>query len=142
MRHILAWALSTELAGLAILPPLRAFFGNRRDAALLSRPIGLAVVAYLAWALSLLTSLGFRRFTLVLALAAVAAVGFALRRRTPEGTAARAEWWGDEEKLAAILFWGASAVCLLIRAAGPAILGAEKFMDLAFLNSLARYPAM
>ena len=142
MAHILAWALATELAGLAILPALRAFFGNRRDAALLSRPIGLAAVAYLGWVLSLATTFGFRRATLILALAAIGAGGLLLRRRAPEGSPVRADWWGEEENLAAILFWGASGIFLLIRAFGPAILGAEKFMDLAFLNSLARYPAM
>jgi YYY domain-containing protein len=146
IRDILAWALATELVGLAILPLLRCFFDNRRDAALLSRPIGLAVVAYVGWALSLATPLGFRRVTLLVAFVAVAAVSHFVRRRAPADSAAHAPWWwwewGDEEKLGAILFWGATGVVLLIRAAGPAILGAEKFMDLAFLNSLARYPAM
>ena len=146
MRDILAWALATELMGLAILPLLRSFFDNRRDAALLSRPIGLAVVAYVAWLLSLLTPLGFQRSTLIIALAAVAAVSHFVRRRSTAGSAAGAPWWwwqwGDEEKLGAILFWSATGVFVLIRAAGPAILGAEKFMDLAFLNSLARYPGM
>ena len=33
MRDILAWALATELVALAVLPLLRSFFGNRRDAA-------------------------------------------------------------------------------------------------------------
>jgi YYY domain-containing protein len=146
MRDILAWALATELMGLAILPLLRSFFDNRRDAALLSRPIGLAVVAYLGWLLSLLTPLGFQRLTLIIALAALAAVSHFVRRRSAAGSAAGAPWWwwewGGEEKLGAILFWSATGVFVLIRAAGPAILGAEKFMDLAFLNSLARYPAM
>ncbi len=146
MRDILAWALATELVGLAILPLLRSFFDNRRDAALLSRPIGLAVVAYVGWLLSLLTPLGFQRLTLIIALAAVAAVSHFVRRRSAAGSAAGAPWWwwqwGDEEKLGAILFWSATGVFVLIRAAGPAILGAEKFMDLAFVNSLARYPAM
>jgi YYY domain-containing protein len=146
IRDVLAWALATELLGLAILPLLRSFFDDRRDAALLSRPIGLAVVAYAGWALSLATPLGFRRVTLLLAFVAVAVVSHFVRRRAPADSAARAPWWwwewGDEEKLGAILFWGSTGVFLLIRAAGPAILGAEKFMDLAFLNSLARYPAM
>ncbi len=146
MRDILAWALATELVGLAILPLLRCFFDNRRDAALLSRPIGLAVVAYLGWLLSLLTPLGFQRLTLIIALAAVAAVSYFVRRRSASGSPAAAPWWwwewGDEEKLGAILFWASTGIFVLIRAAGPAILGAEKFMDLAFLNSLARYPAM
>jgi YYY domain-containing protein len=142
MRDILAWALATELLGLAVLPLLRSYFDNRRDAALLARPVGLAVVAYLAWALSLVTSFGFRRITLIVALGAVAAAALAVRRREPPESAVRAPWWGDEEKLAALLFWGATGVFLAIRAAGPGILGAEKFMDLAFLNSLARYPNM
>ncbi len=142
MRDLLAWALATEIVGLAVLPLLRSFFGNRRDAALLARPVGLAVVAYVGWALCLATSLGFFRATMLLALAAVGAVSLALRRRSAPDSLGRAPWWGDEEKLGAILFWGAAGVFLLIRAAGPAILGAEKFMDLAFLNSLARYPGM
>lgn len=142
IRDILAWALATEVLGLAILPLLRSYFDNRRDAALLSRPIGLAVVAYLAWALSLVTPFGFRRITLIVALAAVAAAALMVRRRAAPDSPARADWWGDEEKLAASLFWGATGIFLAIRAAGPAILGAEKFMDLAFLNSLARYPSM
>lgn len=142
MRDILFWALATELLGLAVLPILRSYFDNRRDAALLSRPVGLAVVAYVGWVFSLVTPFGFRRFTVILALLSVAAGALFLRRRAEPDSAARGEWWGDEEKLAAILFWSATAVFLLIRAAGPAILGAEKFMDLAFLNSLARYPGM
>ncbi len=142
MRDILAWALATELMGLAVLPLLRSFFGNRRDAALLSRPLGLAVVAYAGWLLSILTTFGFRRFTMIAALGAVAAVALAVRRRSVPDSVARAPWWGDEEKLGAIVFWSAAGVFLLIRAAGPAILGAEKFMDLAFLNSLSRYSGM
>ena len=142
LRDILAWALATELMGLAVLPLLRGFFANRRDAALLSRPVGLAVVAYVAWALSLLTSLGFRRITLLVALALVAGVALAVRRRAAPESPMRAPWWGDEEKLAAWIFWVPAVVFFLIRASGPAILGAEKFMDLAFLNSLARFPGM
>ena len=141
MRDILAWALATEILGLAVLPLLRAYFSNRRDAALLSRPLGLALVAYLGWALSLVSGMGFRRFTLMLVVLVVALVAWLARRRS-SNEAMRAPVWGDEENLAALLFWGSTAVFLAIRAAGPAILGAEKFMDLAFLNSLARYPAL
>ena len=143
MRDILLWALATEIVGLAVLPMLRAFFGNRRDAALLSRPLGLAIVAYLGWGVSLiLTPPGFRRVTLLAVLAAVAAACWLARRRAPEESAMRAPVWGDAEKLAAILFWASTGVFLGIRAIGPGIVGAEKFMDLAFLNSLARYPGI
>jgi YYY domain-containing protein len=143
MQAILAWGLTTEVVGLAVLPILRVFFANRRDAALLSRPLGLALVAYLGWAVSLASpTLGFRRFTLMLVTAAVAGVAWILVHRRSSDPAAKGPAWGDPEKLAAALFWGATAIFLAIRAAGPSILGAEKFMDLAFLNSLARYPAM
>ena len=150
MRDILAWALTTEILGLAVLPMLRAYFGNGRDAALLSRPLGLAIVAYLGWALSLLLQPpGFRRILLLLVVAAVAAACWLARRRKKAGDregdpagGIRGTIWGDEEKLAAILFWASSAVFLAIRAVGPAVVGAEKFMDLAFLNSLSRYPNM
>jgi YYY domain-containing protein len=145
MRDILAWVLATEILGLAVLPLLRAFFGNRRDAALLSRPLGLAIVAYLGWSLALVVPIGFRRVSLLIALGAVAAVSWIARRRTTQAetgpnAAIRGPVWGDEEKLAAILFWVPTGIFLLIRAVGPAIVGAEKFMDLAFLNSIARYP--
>ena len=142
MRDILAWALGTEILGLAVLPLLRAFFGNRRDAALLSRPFGLAVVAYLGWAFALFSPFGLRRWTLIVALALVAGVSGLVRRRSAVEAPAHAPWFGDEERLAAILFWSATGFFLLLRAAGPAILGAEKLMDLSFLNSLARYPAI
>jgi YYY domain-containing protein len=142
LRDILAWALATELMGLAVLPLLRGFFANRRDAALLSRPVGLAAVAWVAWALSLLTRLGFQRITMLVALGLVAAAALLARPRAAPESPMRAPWWGDEEKLAAVVFWAPALVFLLIRAAGPAILGAEKFMDLAFLNSLARFPGM
>ncbi len=141
MRDILAWALATEILGLAVLPWLRAFFGNRRDAALLSRPLGLAVVAWVAWALALATPFGFQRFTTVLALGLVGGAAWLARRRSADEML-KAGIWGDPEKLAAALFWGAAAVFLLIRAAGPAIVGQEKFMDLAFLTSLGRFPDM
>ena len=85
MRDILAWALTTEILGLAVLPMLRAYFGNRRDAALLSRPLGLAIVAYLGWAVSLfLSPPGFRRVTLIAVVLAVAAAGWLARRRTAD----------------------------------------------------------
>ncbi len=77
MRDILAWALTVEALGLAALPLLRLFFDNRRDAALLSRPVGLALVAYVAWALTLLPRIPFERRLIFFALLAVSAVSYA-----------------------------------------------------------------
>ncbi len=143
MRDILAWGLTTEVVGLAVLPILRAFFSNRRDAALLSRPLGLAIVAYVGWAGSLaFPALGFSNGTLRLAAGLVALVAWLWIRKKSADPVVRAPVWGAEEKLAAAIFWGATAIFLAIRAVGPAVLGAEKFMDLAFLSSLRRFPVM
>jgi YYY domain-containing protein len=135
---LLAWAAAVEVLGLASLPLLRAFFGNRRDAALLSRPVGLALVSYTAWLLTL-PGLPLSRFTVLAALGLVALLSYRLYRGAANG---EPRFWGREETRAALLFWGCAAVFLVIRAFGPEVLGAEKFMDLAFLNSIARGQAM
>jgi YYY domain-containing protein len=141
MRDILAWALTVEALGLAALPLLRLFFHNRRDAALLSRPVGLALVAYLAWAATLLPRIPFDRRLIFFALLAVSAVSYGIHRKA-RASGGRSAFWGPEETRAAVWFWGATAVFLVIRAAVPEILGAEKFMDLAFFNSMTRHGAM
>ena len=141
MRDILFWVVVTELLGAAALPGLRAFFGNRRDAALLCRPVGLALVAWLGWAMAQLLTGRFNRGTLIAALLSAAVASyFVHRRRTAELGAE--ELFGPEEKLGAAIFWGAAAVFLIIRAAASEIVGTEKFMDLAFLTSLTRREAM
>ena len=141
MRDILAWAVTVEALGLAALPLLRLFFGNRRDAALLSRPLGLALVAYVAWAATLLPRIPFERRLIFFALVAVGLASYVLDRKT-RGRGPDSRFFGPEEGRAAAYFWTATGVFLLIRAAVPEILGAEKFMDLAFLNSIARHGAM
>lgn len=138
MRHILAWIGTVEVIGLAALPILRSFFRNRRDAALLSRPLGLALVAFVAWGFSL-PGLPFGRGLLLFGLLLVAMLSTVAHRRGPERGS---QFWGKEETRAAILFWAAAGVFLLIRAAAPGIYGQEKYMDLAFLNSLTRNDAM
>src|SRR6266542_1912633 len=143
MRDILFWVVVVELTGLAVLPMLRAFFGNRRDAALLARPIGLALVAFTGWAFTLLATGRFHRGTLLAAFAAVAIFGALVNRSRARRAARESEpFFGAEEKLAAAIFWATAGLFLLVRAAVPEILGAEKFMDLAFLNSLTRREAM
>jgi YYY domain-containing protein len=142
VRDILMWVLAVEVLGLACLPLLRAFFENRRDAALLSRPAGLALVAYLGWLLSLSKSFGFERGTLLLALVLVGVASFLVRRAARRAGKTPEPFWGPEEKRAALLFWAPTAAFVAIRAAVPEVLGAEKFMDLAFFNSLTRGGAM
>jgi YYY domain-containing protein len=140
VRDILAWVITVEAFGLAALPLLRLFFGNRRDAALLSRPVGLALVAYLAWAGTLLPRIPFDRRMLLIALAAAAAASWAIDRKTRARKTQK--FWGTEDSRGALWFWCPVAFFLIVRAAVPEILGAEKFMDLAFFNSIARHGAM
>lgn len=138
MLDILIWVVTLEVLGLCCLPLLRVFFENRRDAALLSRPLGLALVAYIGWALSLSRLVAFTRGTLVLALLIVAAASYLVHRSVRRERGSADPLWGAEENRAALLFWAPTAVFLVIRAAVPEVLGAEKFMDLAFLNSITR----
>jgi YYY domain-containing protein len=135
LRDILSWAATLELLGVAALPFLRTFFGNRRDAALLSRPVGLALVTYIAWGATLL-GLPFERGVLMIALLLVGVCAYAVQRKR-KSREAPGPFWGPDENRAALLFWASAAVFLVIRAAVPEILGQEKFMDLAFLNSLS-----
>ncbi len=135
MLDILKWVLAVEVLGLAVAPALTVFFGNRRDAALLSRPVGLVLAGWLAWALSVATPLGFSRAAIVLAVLVLAGISFLSRRAGGRGAD---PFWGPDENRGALFFWVPAAVLLLVRAAVPEILGAEKFMDLAFLNSLTR----
>lgn len=131
--------MAVEILGLAVLPLLRAFFGNRRDAALLSRPIGLALTGWLTWALSLVLPFGFSRGTILLALLVLVGVSLLSRRLTGKTSG---PFWAADETRGALFFWIPTAVFLVVRAAVPEILGAEKFMDLAFFNSLLRGPDM
>jgi YYY domain-containing protein len=136
---IVKWVLAVEILGLAVAPALRGFFDNRRDAALLSRPVGLALAGWLAWALSVATPLGFSRGAILVAVLVLAGISLvSLRRAGPDA----GRFWGVEENRATLFFWVPAAVFLLVRAAVPEILGAEKFMDLAFLNSITRAPDM
>ena len=135
VRNIVTWILAVEILGLAVLPALRAFFGNRRDAALLCRPVGLALVGWGAWALALATPLGFSRTAILVAAVGVVGVSVLAHRFAAAGKQA---FWSREDTRGALYFWVPATIFLVIRAAVPEVLGAEKFMDLAFLTSLTR----
>jgi YYY domain-containing protein len=139
VRSILVWALTIEVLGLAALPAIRLLFRNRRDAALLSRGLGLALVAYGGWAMSLLPRVPFARSTLLYALVALLLFSwvYARKRLQPE---LRDPLWSPEETRAALLFWIPAGFFLLLRALQPDIWGAEKYMDMGMVNSIARYP--
>jgi YYY domain-containing protein len=141
VRDILAWVLAVEALGLAALPLLRLFFDNRRDAALLSRPVGLGLVVYLSWAATLLPRIPYERRLLLVSLVAVGLASAWLDRRSRRRSPGE-RFWSPVETRAAAVFWGATLLFAVIRAAVPEILGAEKFMDLAFFNSIARHGAM
>lgn len=140
MLDIAIWLVTVEILGLAALPLLRSFFGNRRDAALLARPLGLALIAWGGWAIAVATG-RFDRLGLLVATAALAGLSWRAHRRT-NTEKKDGRFWGPEEKRAALLFWACAAFFFLLRAGFPDIFGQEKSMDLAFLNSLNRNAAM
>ena len=142
MLDIAIWVIIVEALGLAALPLLRAFFGNRRDAALLSRPLGLALVAWGGWGIAAVASGLFNRLGLLVAFAVVAGLSWRAHRRSAPEKKDRPSFWGPEEKRAALLFWACAAFFFVLRAGFPEIFGQEKYMDLAFLNSLTRNSAM
>src|SRR5262245_29851099 len=109
------WVITIEVLGAACLPLLREFFGNRRDAALLSRPVGLLLVAYVGWGLSLSKAFGFERGTLLFALLLVAAASFLVARAARRAGGGPEPFWGPEEKRAALYFWVPAAVFVVIR---------------------------
>ncbi len=104
MRDILAWIVTVEALGFAALPILRRFFRNRTDAALLCRPLGLALVAYVAWAATLLPRIPFERRLLLIGLLLVAATSYAVHRKT-RASHSRAPFWDAEDSRAAAWFW-------------------------------------
>src|SRR5262245_59137110 len=140
MPEWIVWAAVVELLGLAALPLLRAAFGNRRDAALLSRLSGLALTAGVAWAMSRAPRISFERRTLWIAAVLVGGASWLVHRRFAAAgdETAKGGLWGPEEMRAAAWFWVPTAIFLFIRACLPEILGQEKFMDLAFVNSIVR----
>jgi len=130
------WLIALEAVGLCALPLAVRVFRRLDDRGYgLTKPLGLALVAYACW---LLGSLGFLNVTqpTIIVLVALLAIGL---------------WtWNGREALAVLrgqrglvltseaVFLAMFGLAVVVRAYGAAINGQEKFMDMAILHAFVR----
>ncbi len=142
---VLIWWLWLEVMGLAALPLAYRFFQRLPDRGYaFARPLGLLLVSYTLWlggSLGLLrNSVGGALFSLI----AVAAVSWAVYRRGRRAGEPGLWAWlranGPLVLAVELLFAGALGLWALLRAYSPEITtaGGEKFMEIMYLNSIAR----
>ncbi len=144
----LTWLLLLAAVGLAALPLTLAVFGRLPDGGwILARPVGVLLLAWLAWMLTNLTPLHYSRGTIWLALAIVAAVSYGSmllpgpRRRVAElFSPGRGQW--RLVLVSELLFLAFFGLFWFIRWGNPDLWhpwkGGEKPMDLAYLNAVIK----
>jgi YYY domain-containing protein len=136
MISFLSWLFTVELIGLGALPiavRLLRFLPDRGF--LFAKPLGILLVGYLVWVLSVFGMLRFQQGTILVLLAAVG-VGAWLtwgRLALKELSASR-----SSVLAAQTLFLVGFAAASIIRALNPEIAGTEKPMDMALLNAIQR----
>ncbi len=139
MSDILLWLLTVEIIGLAAFAPAYFLLPKLADRGWgLSKPLGILVVGYAAWILSVLRVVPSVRLTLlaiVIILAAASAALFYARRDEIVAFVKR-EWrLLVAAELVFLIFF---ALWTLFRAYDPAINHTEQPMDFAFLNASIR----
>jgi hypothetical protein len=140
---VLAWVVALLLIGLIAFPLGFVAFRRLRDRGyLLSKTLGLLLLAYLSWLLASVKLLPYTRATIFgilgVLLLASAVVAWVQRRALWEFIMARWRMLLVGE----ILFWCFFLVFLLIRMGNPDLwhpaMGGEKPMDFAYLNAIIK----
>ena len=128
-------SLVVELLGLSAFAVLAPLAAGARASTRSARSLGVLLFAYVPWLLDQPRQAGFtQRHARRHALVAHGVVGVArLAPRRARRAAARRD--GRRPRL---LFWGAFAFFLAVRAFNPEIFWGEKPMDFSFLNALTR----
>ena len=139
MSDVLLWLITVEIIGLAAFAPAYFLLPKLADRGWgISKPLGILVVGYAAWILSVLRVAPSVRLTLlalVVILAAAAVALFYVRRNEVIAFVKR-EW---RLLLAAeLVFLAFFTLWTLFRAYDPAINHTEQPMDFAFLNASIR----
>ena len=138
MIAAVTWLLAVQALALAALPltqrTLRALPAGGYG---LSKAIGVALVAYVAWLLSMVGATTFTRATLLVIGAAIA-IGCWWLWGKPTIQTLRRHW----RVVAAleVVFLLTFVAATLVRAQIPDVVGQEKFMDLAILNAFLVAP--
>jgi YYY domain-containing protein len=145
MLIVVVWWLWMQVIGLAALPLAHHFFRRLPDRGYaFARPLGLLLTSYILWmggSLGLLrNSVGGALFS-ILVVAVVSSIVY--RRGRTEDDPGLLAWLRGHGRLVLaveLLFTGAFALWALMRAFSPDILtaGGEKFMEIMYLNSIAR----
>ena len=139
MSDILLWLLTVEIIGLAAFAPAYFLLPKLADRGWgLSKPLGILVVGYAAWILSVLRVVPSVRLTLLAIVIILAAASVALfyARRDEIVAFVKREWrLLVAAELVFLIFF---ALWTLFRAYDPAINHTEQPMDFAFLNASIR----
>lgn len=135
------WYLALQLFAFAALPLAWRAFSRMPDRGYaFSKPFGLLAVGFFVWLIGLTQTIPNSRFTVLLALALIAALSLIAARRHRQEivvflrTNARAAL--AMEAVFAAVFVGAA----LLRASVPDVVHTEQSMDLMFLNSVVASP--
>jgi YYY domain-containing protein len=136
MIAFLSWLFAVELIGLGALPIAVRLFRSLPDRGfLLAKPLGMLLVGYLVWALTIAGMLRFQQGTILMALLAIATVAWlAWGRMTIKELSISRHSVLAAQGLFLLAYGGAA----LIRALNPEIAGTEKPMDMAFLHAIQR----
>lgn len=134
LLEIFAWWLAVELLGLAAFPVLeRLACSSLKDGGYsVSKIFGIVFVTYLVWILGSLRLLKYGPLSILLAIAALAAVSAFFFEQNRHIALLKNVVKIDVIFTLAFLFF------VLVRAHNPDIAGAEKPMDFAILNSIGR----
>ena len=139
MYDVVIWLLAVEVIGLAAFPLANSVFPHLKDGgATISKPLGILLVGYASWILSVLGIVPSNTATIIVLLLAMAALSAKLSwgRRT-----ALRELWA-RQRVAIIVgeavFLSVFLVFVVYRAYDPAIDHTEQPMDFMFLNASIR----
>ena len=143
----LVWLIAVQLIALAAWPLTYVVFRPFHDRGyLFSKPLGLLIVATIAWLLSSFSIIGFNPISIGIGIVSVALISFAIFWKLGDEIVIfmKARW--KTIALAELLFLLAFLAFLAIRLANPdlwhAWRGGEKPMDFAYLNAITRSTIM
>ncbi len=134
LADIAIWWLVLEITGFIALPISFYFCMNLKDHGYsLSKPLGLLLLTYLSWIISI--AIGYSYFSIVISLFIIAGISFIVCAKTG--------FPSPDKKYILIfesIFLLAFFIFAVIRSYSPDIYwtGGEKFMDMTFINNLLR----
>lgn len=144
MIDFLKWFLLLELLGLISLPLTWSVFQKLRSRGIyLAKALGMLLWAFLFWWLATIGLLKNDTASAITVLFILLAVNLLILRKI--GFANLKNWLKENQKLiltSEILFFVAFAFMAVVRAANPEIVNTEKFMEMAFINSILKSPSL